>query len=89
MKFIFTDKVLNELISLEKHNPKLFKKVQKQLKVFRDNHKHPSLRSHKLKGNLSDSWSISIEGNFRMLFFLKEGKAIFYKLGTHDEVYNH
>ncbi|MDO8638922.1 MAG: type II toxin-antitoxin system YoeB family toxin [Candidatus Daviesbacteria bacterium] len=87
MKFIFTDKALNELISLEKQNLKLFRKIQKQLKIFRHNHKHPSLRTHKLKGGLSNSWSISIEGNFRILFFLKEEKAVFYKFGTHDEVY--
>lgn len=87
MRFIFIDKTLNEVSSLEKQNPKLFRKIQKQLKIFRHNHKHPSLRTHKLKGGLSNSWSISIEGNFRMLFFINEEKAVFYKIGTHDEVY--
>lgn len=88
MRFIFTNKALSELTSLEKQNPKLFRKIQKQLKIFRSNHKHPSLRTHKLKGSLSNSWSVSVEGSFRMLFFLEEGKAVFYRLGTHDEVYN-
>jgi addiction module RelE/StbE family toxin len=86
MDFSFSKEATIELRKIKK-KPQLFKKIQKQLKLFRENIKHPSLRTHKLKGNLSDTWSISIEGNFRLIYFIKNNEAIFFKLGNHDEVY--
>ena len=49
--------------------------------------KHPSLRTHKLKGNLVNTWSISVEGNIRLIYTVKNNEAIFFKIGSHDEVY--
>ncbi|HRN96697.1 MAG TPA: type II toxin-antitoxin system mRNA interferase toxin, RelE/StbE family, partial [Candidatus Levybacteria bacterium] len=62
-------------------------KIQKQLKLFTEDSKHPSLRTHKLKGKLSNSWSITIEGNMRMIYTIKNNEALFFKIGNHDEVY--
>ncbi|MDO8498437.1 MAG: type II toxin-antitoxin system YafQ family toxin [bacterium] len=87
MKFYLTTDLVKELNSLRVKNPKLFRKIQKQLKFFRQNHLHPSLRNHKLKGGLAERWSISIEENLRMLYYLRKDEAIFFDLGTHDEVY--
>ena len=66
----------------------LVKKIEKQLKIFSSNHLHPSLRTHKLAGNMSNSWSISIDRSIRMIYtLLPDGYAYFYIIGTHDEVY--
>lgn len=87
MKLSLTPELANQLKQVKQKDAQLFKKIQKQLKLFQENHKHPSLRTHKLKGNLTEKWSISIEEDLRILFYVKKGQAIFYLLGTHDEVY--
>ena len=87
MDFSFSTEVTNELKRIKHKQPLLFKKIQKQLKIFKENIKHPSLRTHKLKGNLASTWSISIEGNVRLIYTIKNNEAIFFKIGNHDEVY--
>ncbi len=87
MRLSFSKEVTDYLQNIQKKNPKLFKKVHKQLSLFKENPKHPSLRTHKLEGNLSSSWSISIEKNIRMLYYISENKVVFFLIGTHDEVY--
>jgi addiction module RelE/StbE family toxin len=68
MDFSFSVDVTSDLIRIKHKQPQLFKKIQKQLKLFKENIKHPSLRTHKLKGNLSNTWSISVEGNIRLIY---------------------
>lgn len=87
MDFSFSKELTNDLKKIKQKQPLLFKKIQKQLKTFNENIKHPSLRTHKLKGNLVDTWSISIEGNVRLIYTIKNNEAIFFKVGNHDEVY--
>ncbi len=87
MDFSLTPEVADTLKKLKHKQPLVFKKVRKQLKTFKENVKHPSLRTHKLRGNLSQTWSISIEGNIRLIYSIKNNEAIFFKLGNHDEVY--
>jgi len=87
MDFSLSTEAASELKKLKHKQPVLFKKIQKQLKTFRENVKHPSLRTHKLKGNLSNTWSISIEGNIRMIYTVQNNEALFFKVGNHDEVY--
>lgn len=87
MDFSFSAELVSELKRIKQKQPLLFKKVQKQLKIFQKNIKHPSLRTHKLKGNLSNTWSISIESNVRLIYTIKNNEAIFFKLGNHDNVY--
>ena len=87
MDLSFSTEITNELKKIKQKQPLLFKKIQKQLKIFKENIKHPSLRTHKLKGNLSQTWSISIEGNVRLIYTIKNNEAIFFKIGNHDQVY--
>lgn len=87
MDFALTQELAGELKKLKHKQPLLFNKVRKQLKTFKENVKHPSLRTHKLRGNLSNTWSISIEGNIRLVYVIKNKEALFFKLGNHDEVY--
>ena len=87
MDFSFSTEVTDEFKKIKLKQPLLFKKIQKQLKLFKGNVRDPFLRTHKLKGNLSDTWSISIEANVRLVYFIKNNEAIFFKLGSHNEVY--
>lgn len=83
----FTPEIIERLAKIKTKNKPLFKRIQKQLGYFVENERHPSLRTHKLKGSLENTWSISVEGNIRMLYFLEKDRATFFLIGTHDEVY--
>ncbi len=48
---------------------------------------HPSLKLHKLKGELSNYYAISIEYDLRVILELIGDKIILINIGSHDEVY--
>jgi addiction module RelE/StbE family toxin len=87
MDFKLATDFKKNLEKIKKKDPRLLLKIQKQLALFKDNHNHPSLRNHKLKGNLSRTWSISITKGIRMLYYISEGYAVFFSIGTHEQVY--
>lgn len=88
MDFKISVKCRGEIAIINFQNRKLGQKINKQLKIFSQDPRHPSLRTHKLLGNLTNSWSISIDRNFRLVYtILPDGEAYFYKFGTHGEVY--
>lgn len=73
----------------EKKFNKLPKKIQKiaakKLLFFEENPSHPSLKIHKLKGNLSAYWSIYINTNYRVLLrFLVNNEVLYCNIDTHD-----
>lgn len=81
------EKLQEELKVIDKKNPKLARQVQKQLRLFKENPKHKSLRIHKLSGELKNMWSITITKAIRTAYLLEGDEAYFYDIGTHDEVY--
>ena len=87
MNFQISLDLHKELKKIKTKDIKLAQKIEKQLVLFQQNHLHPSLRIHKLSGNLHNMWSISIDKNYRMLFFFDEDGAYFFDIGTHDKVY--
>ena len=87
MEITFSPEVTKYVNEIRKKNPQLLKKIYKQLNLFRENPKHPSLRTHKLQGDLSNSWSITIERSIRMIYYVSNNKIVFFVIGTHDEVY--
>jgi mRNA-degrading endonuclease YafQ of YafQ-DinJ toxin-antitoxin module len=45
----------------------------------------PSLRTHKLKGELSAYWAYSVNREYRVLFrFLGPSEVLYYDVGTHE-----
>jgi addiction module RelE/StbE family toxin len=89
MKVKISPDLQKKLTKLNRENPALFKKVIKQLKLFSNNPKYPSLRVHKLSGKLENMWSISITDSIRMTYLLIDGnEAIFFDIGTHNQVYD-
>ncbi|PIZ64603.1 type II toxin-antitoxin system mRNA interferase toxin, RelE/StbE family [Candidatus Roizmanbacteria bacterium CG_4_10_14_0_2_um_filter_36_9] len=58
---------------------------EKKEKIFRLNPLHPSLRLHKLHGELDFLWSISLNKNYRAIFKRqKNGDILFVSIGKHD-----
>jgi addiction module RelE/StbE family toxin len=84
----FSPLLQKELIRIQKKEGKLAVRIQKQIQIFEENPKHPSLRTHKLSGNYTNMWGISITMSIRIIFLQLDDKiALFVKIGTHDELY--
>ena len=83
----FSSDFRKKLKVIRKRDNKLFKKIQKQLKLFQINPRHKSLRLHKVTRDVKSVWSISIDMNVRMLYIDSDEAFYFFALGSHDEVY--
>lgn len=79
---VYFDKSLKKRLSKNLH---LKQKVQKQLGLLVSDFHHPSLKTHKLKGNRGDQYSIWIEGDLRITFILLEETILLTDIITHDE----
>jgi addiction module RelE/StbE family toxin len=82
----FSPTFVKKLTLLSRNNPKLTLAITRQLELFQANPSHPSLRTHKLKGNLHNVWSISVTKSFRLVYEQGE-KYYFFNLGEHHEIY--
>jgi addiction module RelE/StbE family toxin len=71
--------------------PEYADELHKVLRQLGKDPSTPSLRTHKLTGNLKGSWACSVGYDMRIVFsFTKQdgGEAILLEtIGTHDEVY--
>lgn len=89
MKAKYSPQLQKELNKIHKINSKLSERIEKQVALFKEDPKHPSLRTHKLSGTLKKMWSISITSGIRMVYIVMEAdEALFVKIGSHDEVYS-
>jgi addiction module RelE/StbE family toxin len=71
---------------------KLPQKIQqvfeKKLRIFILDIHEKTLRTHKLKGNLSSFFAFSITRNYRVIFqILSRTLIVFVDIGTHNQVY--
>ncbi|MCT7952966.1 type II toxin-antitoxin system mRNA interferase toxin, RelE/StbE family [Ancylothrix sp. C2] len=78
---------------LVKKNPQLQDKILAVLELLGNDPFHPSLKSHKLTGQLEGLWSCSVSYDCRVIFaFKKEIETdndliVLIDIGSHDEVY--
>ena len=71
-----------------KRNPVLEEVFLEKLKLFCSNPFHPSLRTHKLTGELNKLHSFSLGYDLRVIFyFVRKSEVIFRKYWHTDEVY--
>ncbi|NET01222.1 MAG: type II toxin-antitoxin system mRNA interferase toxin, RelE/StbE family [Sphaerospermopsis sp. SIO1G1] len=76
-----------------KKNPQLKDKIIDVLKLLADDPFTPSLKSHKLAGDLAGLWSCSVAYNCRIIFNftddeeLLEMVILLIDIGSHDDVY--
>lgn len=85
-KILFSPDFQKKLLSVKKKDHKLFNRIRRQLKIFSVTPQHPSLRLHKLKGNLKNVWSVSVSMDFRIVF-IDEEYYYFFDMGAHDQIY--
>jgi mRNA-degrading endonuclease YafQ of YafQ-DinJ toxin-antitoxin module len=69
-------------------NAELEEKFWKRVAIFTNNPYEPTLRTHKLSGELKGLWSFTVEYDVRVVFsFAGKNRAVFEDIGSHDAVY--
>lgn len=68
-----------------KNNPKLKRSVSKQLKLLKQDLRHPSLKLHRLKGKRLHEYAFWVEGNLRITFQIIKNIILLTDIITHDE----
>ncbi len=88
-KIIYTESYNKRASKFIKKHPELIGQYEKTLKLMEIDPKHPSLRLHKLKGKLSELYSISISISYRITidFIIENDIIIPIDVGSHDDVY--
>lgn len=72
----------SQLTDIEKN------RLRNKLKAFKEDIFDRRLKTHKLKGNLSDYYAFSINYSHRIVFkLLKDGSVYFIEVGSHDVCY--
>ena len=90
---LWTETFTRKFKRLVRQNPQLRILIEQRLQQLSENPFHSSLRTHKLKGDLSRIWSCSINYSYRILFkFTREedredNDILLLTIGSHDEVY--
>ena len=93
MKIGWTPKSIRTFKKLVRKNPQLRPLIKATLELLSEDCFNPSLRTHKLTGDLSGIWSCSIDYDYRILFEFaidpedEEEAILLLKMGSHDEVY--
>jgi mRNA-degrading endonuclease YafQ of YafQ-DinJ toxin-antitoxin module len=84
-----TDSYKKRALKFLKKHLYLKEKYIKTLTILENNPFHPSLRLHKLKGNLKDYHSVSIDMSYRITidFIIEDEVIIPINIGSHDDVY--
>lgn len=71
--------------SLKKLNVNLQDEVLEKIEQFKNKENHQKLRVHKLKGNLKEYYSFSVNYKIRILFYWQGDVAVvLMEVGDHD-----
>ena len=78
---------------LARRQPELRTRVERTLQQLAEDPFHPTLHSHKLKGELAGAWACTVDYDNRILFEFAqnqesgEEEILLLTMGTHNEVY--
>lgn len=93
MKIAWTPQSLRAFKRIIRKKPDFRPLIEKTVRQLAEDPFYPSLRTHKLKGDLSNVWSCSIDYSNRILFeFIEDPQEqkqaiLLLNIGSHDEVY--
>ena len=88
-KILYTESYIKRARKFIKTHREIVKQYEKTLELLELNPFHPSLRLHKLKGRLSDLYSVSINMSYRISidFIIEDNEIIPVDIGTHEDIY--
>lgn len=85
MNVSVTESFQKKAHKLCKTDPQLRKALAEQFSLFLEDHRHPSLRLHKLQGQRSEQYATWILEDLRALGVKGENEYIFFDIVRHDE----
>lgn len=72
--------------SFKKLPPHVQDDFDQKIKIFFSSPFHPSLRTHRLSGNLADYYGFYLQDGFRVIFeFVEADSALLVNIGSHDD----
>ncbi len=88
-QIIATEHYLKKLEKFLKQHSEISLQYKKSIVILSTNPRHPSLRNHKLQGQLKQYYSVSINTKYRIVvdFMIKDNTIILIDIGMHNEVY--
>ncbi len=88
-KILQSKKYIKRAAKFFKKHPNLLPKYQKIIEQLEKDPHYPSLRLHKLRGELNEYYSVSIDMNYRIVIdlIITDKEIILLDIGSHDEVY--
>ena len=66
---------------------KLQAKINNRIDILLDDGHHPLLKDHPLHGKYQGKRSISITGDWRVIYYIEGFTIIFFRLGRHTDLY--
>lgn len=87
MGILYSSGFSKDLKKISRRDKTISEKIRHKLELFKVNRNHPSLRLHKLHGSIHKFWSISIEGDLRIIFSYSNSDITLLDLGKHEDVY--
>ena len=74
-----------------KSHPQLKQKYKSVVLHLVEDINHPSLKLHKLKGDLDGLWAASLDYQFRIILIVEfiQDRIVLVDIGSHDDVYGH
>lgn len=93
MKLVWSAKFTRAAKRATRRNPGLLDDLSAALELLEADHRHPSLQTHKLKGDLDGCWACSAGYDLRVVFEFRRHAQTrdleihLLNVGTHDEVY--
>jgi mRNA interferase YafQ len=92
MQVLWSNGFTRSFKKITKRNPQLKERIAEVLVLLADDPFNPSLKSHKLTGNLAGLWACSVAYDCRIVFEFSEEEALevfilLVNVGTHDDVY--
>jgi len=84
-----TDKYIKKAGKFFKKHPNLLTQYAKTISLLETDPFYPSLRLHKLQGELKEYYSVSINMEYRIIIdlIITDTEIILLDIGSHDEVY--
>lgn len=88
-EILYTVKYERRLRCFLKKHPEVFSQYEKTIEMLRANPHHPSLRLHKLQGQLKEVHPVSINMKYRITieFIIQDKLIIPVNIGSHGEAY--
>ncbi|HPI20887.1 MAG TPA: type II toxin-antitoxin system mRNA interferase toxin, RelE/StbE family [Candidatus Kapabacteria bacterium] len=92
-QLVWSKRFIKAVKKLAKRQPDLVDKIESTLEILEINPYEPSLRTHKLKGDLDGTLSCSVDYDYRIVFeFINieefnRKDILLLSIGSHDEVY--